>query len=303
DPERVDVNVHPTKQEVRISNENEIKSLIRRTVTERLQKEGDLAPDLKLKPQIGSLGPVFSSQTKLSKSSALDFLEKMPLAAGTLGVSESAPVYESSKIETLPEPISLRDKLHITKILGQIHHTFLVAETDEGMVIIDQHAAHERVMFEVLLREFESGRPKRQRLLMEEILEIHPKQEEILKQALPLLEKLGFEIEPFGENAYVIRAYPAILEGESAVQSLKHFLEEKEDGKMRTALDTHPEEVAALIACKRKSVKAHDVLTVPAVQSLLERLATCQNPFNCPHGRPTLFKQSFLDLEKQFKRK
>ncbi len=303
DPARVDVNVHPTKQEVRISNESEIKSLIRRTVTERLQKEGDLAPDLKFKPQATPFQRAASFQNNVQRASYLEFLEKVAVTTEPFQVKEAPAEYEVSKNEKLAQPISLKDKLHITKILGQIHHTFIVAETEEGMIIVDQHAAHERVMFEVLLQEFENGRPKRQGLLMDEILEIHPKQQEIFKSAIPFLEKLGFEIEPFGEHAYVIRAYPAILEGESPVTALKHFLEEKEDGKLQTGLESLQEEVAALIACKRKSVKAHDVLTAAALQSLLERLAACQNPFNCPHGRPTFFKQTFLDLEKQFKRK
>ncbi len=304
DPARVDVNVHPTKQEVRISNESEIKSLIRRTVTERLQKEGDLAPDFKFKPSTAPFQSAASSfQTNVQRASYLEFLEKVAVTTEPFKAKEAPAEYEVSKNESLLQPISLKDKLHITKILGQIHHTFIVAETEEGMIIVDQHAAHERVMFEVLLQEFESGHPKRQGLLMDEILEIHPKQQEIFKSAMPFLEKLGFDIEPFGENAYVIRAYPAILEGESPVATLKYFLEEKEDGKLETNLDSLQEEVAALIACKRKSVKAHDVLAAAALQSLLERLAACQNPFNCPHGRPTFFKQTFLDLEKQFKRK
>ena len=300
DPERVDVNIHPTKQEVRISNENEIKSLIRRTVSERLQKEGDLAPSLK----IASVFVPSASENR--KSSYLDFLQKASFAQGEMlqTAEPSAPSFVSVPVSTeLSTSISVRDKLHITKVLGQIHNTFIVAETEEGMAIIDQHAAHERVMFEVLLKDFEAGHPKRQGLLMDEIFKIHPKQQEIFTGALPFLEKIGFEIEAFGENTFVIRSYPAILAEDSPVQYLKQFLEEKEDGKLRTGLEGYQEETAALIACKRKSVKAHDPLAPAAMQALLERLAGCNNPFNCPHGRPTFFKHTFLDLEKQFKRK
>lgn len=303
DPERVDVNVHPTKQEVRISKESEIKSLICRTVAERLQKEGDLAPDA-LQPKIFSrpLVPNMPEQ----RPAYLKFQEESAAAVSesVLQVSEPETVAAATiSGEAFIAPIVVRDQLHITKVLGQIHHTFIVAETEAGMILIDQHAAHERVMFEATLKEFQSGHPKRQRLLMDEIFELHPKRHEILKWSMPLLEKIGFEIEPFGENAFVVRAYPAALADENPVACLERFLEEMEDGKTKGSLENAQENLAALFACKRRSVKAHDPMTGPAMQTLLERLARCDNPFHCPHGRPTFFKYSFLDLEKQFKRK
>jgi DNA mismatch repair ATPase MutL len=96
---------------------------------------------------------------------------------------------------------------------------------------------------------------------------------------------------------------PATLHDADPVACLKRFLEQKESGRMTTDLEKHPEEIAALIACKRRSVKAGDSLTPEAMQSLLERLARCENPFNCPHGRPAFFQMTLDDLEKQFKRK
>ena len=199
--------------------------------------------------------------------------------------------------------ISIRDQLHITKILGQIHNTFIMAETEEGVLIVDQHAAHEKIMFEALVKEFKSGAPKRQGLLMDEILELPAKHHDLFQEARPFLEKIGFEMELFGEGSYVIRAYPAILDEENPIACLRNFLEEKEDGRQKTGLEHVQEEIAALIACKRQSVKAHDPMTPEAMQHLLMRLAGCENPFNCPHGRPTIFKYSFSELEKFFKRK
>jgi DNA mismatch repair protein MutL len=188
-------------------------------------------------------------------------------------------------------------------VLGQVHRTYILAETEEGYVIVDQHAAHERVMFEILLGNFETERPASQGLLMEEVLELHPRQVEILKKKLSFLAKLGFEIEPFGERSFVVRALPAILKDENPLTLIKQFVDEKEAGKTHTRLKDAQEDVAAMIACKRKSVKAADPLTLPAMQGLLEQLARCKNPFNCPHGRPSIMKYSLTDLEKQFKRK
>jgi len=158
-------------------------------------------------------------------------------------------------------------------------------------------------MFEAILKNFESERPASQGLLMEEILELHPRQVEILKKHLVFLNKIGFEIEPFGAKAFVVRGLPSALKDENPVTLIKQFVDEKEAGKSQTGLTGYQENIAALIACKRRSVKAADVLTFSAMQGLLEQLARCENPFNCPHGRPSFIRYSATELEKQFKRK
>ncbi len=303
---RVDVNVHPTKLEVRISGESDVKTFIKEAVAKRLEAEPDMAPDLKVPPRAF----IFENSPKRS-SSLPDFLtvSKPYYPQGNQGdnqksggVAEKASVYAPAQ-EILPKPISLRDKLKITKILGQIHQTFLIAETDEGFMLIDQHAAHEKVMYEALIKNFENTKPSSQRLLMEEVLEVTTKQQDILKKYLSFLQKIGFDIEGFGKNSFAIRAVPSVFEKGSASSVLKEFLEQKEDGHVHTGLEKQKEEIAALIACKKKSVRAFEPLTPVQIQSLLERLAACDNPFSCPHGRPSILKYSFLDLEKQFKRK
>lgn len=301
-PERVDVNVHPTKQEIRISKESEVKSLIRRIVSEALQKEGDIAPALKMPAGLPGDFSSFNSRTSLS-----DYLP-LPAKNSAMQLDEgrfAEPSMEYGVIseKNLEEAIVVRDHLHLTKILGQVHNTFILAETQEGFIVVDQHAAHERIMFEVMLAELQTGAVRSQKLLMEETLEIHPKQWELYESAREFLHKIGFETEPFGENAIVLRAFPAALEKEDPAACLKRFLEQLEEGHLKPDLEHYQEEIAALIACKRKSVKAHDPMPDESVRHLLVRLARCENPYNCPHGRPTFFKHTFLDLERQFKRK
>ena len=218
-------------------------------------------------------------------------------------VAEPVLSYPVKAAESLPETIPLRNKLKITKILGQIHHTFLIAETEEGMMLIDQHAAHERVNFEALLANFQNASPSRQHLLMDEMLEVTPKQLAIFEETRGLLRKTGFEIDEFGKKTLKISSVPAVLADENPAVLLRTFFEEREEGKLGTNLEDHEEELAALIACKKKSVKAHDVMSPEAVRHLAERLAACKNPFSCPHGRPTFLQYTFLDFEKQFKRK
>ena len=139
-------------------------------------------------------------------------------------------------------------------------------------------------------------------LFLEELLEIHPRQKELFRQTLPLLAKVGFEIEGFGEGSWAVRAYPAVFGQQDPLQVVRTFLEQMEDGKLRTVLEENTEALAALCACKRQSVKANDAMEPAEIRKLLERLAACENPFNCPHGRPVLFTQTLSQLEKQFKR-
>ena len=298
-PQYVDVNVHPTKQQVRLSHEALIKSLIEKTVEAALREHGDLAPALRSNAEPFSGSRVRSEEQ--DRFFAFDEAKRTCEAPMRIAEAEGEmPV----PMETRPlEPLKIGKGPRITQVLGQVHRTYILAETEEGYVIIDQHAAHERVMFEELLRDFESDRPASQGLLMEEILELHPRQAALLKKNLSFLNKLGFEVEPFGEKAFVIRALPAVLKDENPVMLIKQFVDEKEAGKVQTRLRGAQEDIAAMIACKRRSVKASDALTFPAMQNLLARLARCENPFNCPHGRPSFFKYSLLEIEKQFKRK
>lgn len=301
DPRHVDVNVHPTKQQVRISYEAAIKSMIEKAVADALRQNGDLAPSFREKEEkpethflgVGSREPGFEFEAHtVTRGAPLKVAEPVLVAA----------VAQKPQGEVVG-PLEIGKELRITRVLGQVHRTYILAETEEGYAVVDQHAAHERVMFEALMKNFESQRPASQGLLMEEVLEVHPRQVEVLKKSLSFLAKLGFEIEPFGEKTFVVRALPAILKDENPVTILRQFVDERETGRMQTGLKGAEEGAAAMIACKRRSVKAADPLTLPAMQGLLEQLARCKNPFNCPHGRPSIMRCSLTELEKQFKRK
>ncbi len=298
-PQYVDVNVHPTKQQVRLSHEVMIKSMIEKTVAGALQTSGDLVPAFRErdgKPTAPFVGeryqePSFGFEVRMAA-------HEVPLRVAEAAVGDVV----TRKVDAF-QPLEIGKGLKILRILGQVHRTYILAETEAGYVVIDQHAAHERVMFEILMKNFEMERPSSQGLLMEEVLELHHRQVEVLKRNLPFLAKLGFEVEAFGEKSFVVRAVPSILKDENPLTILRQFVDEREAGKSQTRLKGAQEDVAAMIACKRRSVKASDPLTLPAMQGLLEQLSRCKNPFNCPHGRPSIMKYSLLDLEKQFKRK
>lgn len=298
-PQYVDVNVHPTKQQVRLSHEAMIKSMIEKTVAAALEKNGDLAPSFRDKVP----GPSASFQGMRSQEVSFKFEERVASSEMPFKVAEAVAGDGVTRQGDAFQPLEIGKGFKVTRVLGQVHRTYILAEMEEGYVIVDQHAAHERVMFEALMKNFEAERPASQGLLMEEVLELHPRQVEILKKKLPFLIRIGFEIELFGERAFIVRGVPAIFEDESPVAILKQFVDEEETGRTQTGLKGAQEDVAAMIACKRKSVKAADPLTLPGMQGLLEQLARCKNPFHCPHGRPSIIKYSLADLEKQFKRK
>lgn len=308
---QVDVNVHPTKQEVRLSREAEIKSLLKKAVAKALQEEGDHSPDLKpfrilddseenessdMTPESGKRDPVSLYAAEIDARREAEYT-----GADDIAAEVEAPY--STPVQSVSASIEIRNKLSITKVLGQIHHTFIVAETEEGFMLVDQHAAHERVMYEQVKAEMASGKPARQSLLMDEILDLHPRQVELLQEKMNFLSEMGFEIEEFGENSFIIRSYPVALNISNTAAFLKNYLDQLESGKLQGKVEEGFDDVAATIACKKRSVKAHDALTLPQMQALLERLARCENPFSCPHGRPTFFKRSFYELEKEFKRK
>lgn len=298
-PQYVDVNVHPTKQQVRLSHEAMIKSMIEKTIAAALENNGDLVPSFREKIP----GPSASFQGTRAQEASFKFEDRVVSPETPFKVAEAVVGDVVTRQVDAFQPLEIGKGLKVTRVLGQIHRTYILAETEEGYAIVDQHAAHERVMFEALMKNFEAERPASQGLLMEEVLELHPRQVEILKKKLPFLLRIGFEVELFGERSFVVRGVPAIFEDESPVAILKQFVDEEEAGRTRTGLKGAQEDVAAMIACKRKSVKAADPLTLPGMQGLLEQLARCKNPFHCPHGRPSIMKYSLSDLEKQFKRK
>ncbi len=291
-PERVDINIHPTKQQVRLSHEPTVKALITQTVARCLRQ----APDLASRP-LKHPTHILTRATRHSPS------RQMLPAQRTFVIPEPARTYQPAPgLSVSQEPVQFRDKLKITQILGQVHQVFLVVETQDGLLLVDQHAAHERVMFEGLLRNWQAQSVERQGLLLSPTLELSHRQADLLQESLKFLHQVGFDLEVFGPSTVRILAHPAILGTQDPARVLKTFLDQKEEGLSRTALDTTLQELAALIACKTESVKAHEPLTPQAIHTLLTRLSECDQPFSCPHGRPTLIRYSLTELERHFKR-
>ena len=195
------------------------------------------------------------------------------------------------------EPIKVEMKLPAMSVIGQMHRTYILAEADSGLLILDQHAVEERVNFEEFLKK--SNKQISQPLLKPDVLDLTLKEYLLLKENIILFQKLGFNLEEFGSNTFVVRSVPILLGKIYTKEFLKDVINEAANATKLT--NDFIEHKIATKAC-RASIKAGDSLTLPQMNELLKKLAGCENPFNCPHGRPTIINMTLYELEKKFKR-
>jgi DNA mismatch repair protein MutL len=311
----VDVNVHPTKTEVRFRDSGRIHALIHSAVRETLLKsnlapraaptlpESDDPVRLNMQARLAAFFKgSFAAQTRANDGSTSTGFAVAPLPPTPL------PPMPAIAPRPLPQPASAAEPafaridqaLSVTPAM-QLHNSYLVAESEDGLVIIDQHALHERIMFEELLARVTAGPLESQRLLIPRTLPASARQIALLEQIAPLLARLGIEVTPFGPETIAVQAFPSFLDKLEPADFVAELLERGE----QELLDLHEEEllheVLDMMSCKA-AVKAGDPLTPAEIAALLSRRELIDRSSNCPHGRPTTLRLSLRDLEKQFKR-
>ncbi|MHC4749337.1 MAG: DNA mismatch repair endonuclease MutL [Planctomycetota bacterium] len=290
--EDYDVNVHPTKIEVRFYNANLVHSQILGVLREKLLGT-DLQTQAKL-PTIPSTGGTSPREGKIADAMSEFFKKHKPVQTQQrLGFR---PV-SSGRMRD----VSRQEPTQYDRKFLQIHDSFIVAQTDEGFVIIDQHALHERVIYEDLCKRLRQSKLQSQKLLMPESFEVSISGADALKSNAELIEKLGIELVPFGPKTMAVQAFPTLLAKVPPldfVQDLMDLLDRKDAG-----LDAERllDEVLNMAACKA-AVKAGQKLTDSEIEQLLADKEDVESVSHCPHGRPTTIKFSLSDLEKQFKR-
>lgn len=299
-PEDVDVNVHPTKAEVRFRTQDKVFSFVQRSVRKALLA---YTPVPAVSPQLwGSrtqTDELPSRQVGIDWSVAHD--SELTIDDGPSTMENPSQPVESDRPSSAVNGQSSFAGVPLLRLIGQIGATYLVAEGPDGLYLIDQHAAHERVLFEKLMAQHENKSIPSQALLAPEIVTLPPQSAKVLTDQLPFLNHFGFEVEEFGTNTFQVRAMPILFAGGSPAMALKALVEDFEEDE--SPLQAEVEARLAARVCKRLAVKAGQVLTSEEQKSLLIDLENCQSPRTCPHGRPTMIHLSVDALERQFGRK
>ncbi|MBW1858985.1 MAG: hypothetical protein JRI70_02655 [Deltaproteobacteria bacterium] len=187
------------------------------------------------------------------------------------------------------------------RVIGQLHNTYIVCESKDGLVLIDQHAAHERVVFESLKAAYRRSAVITQGLLVPETIELSHREAGILETLLEDLRNMGIEIEPFGGKTYLIKSVPALLAGRSVKPLIMDIVEKAADIGLSSDMDRGVDECLTIMAC-HGAIRANQQLGEEQIKALLEQMDDVAHASRCPHGRPTLIHQSLRQVEKDFKR-
>ena len=299
-PHRVDFNVHPQKAEVRFRDSGAVHDGIRRVLEDALGRRPEAAGDAD-----------FDYQTRAREAAELYAERQLAMPTGpaprSYGVPYSAPTGGSpADLPFSPDPTIAPERslpgLGRLRYVGQIDRTYLVCQADPGMVLIDQHAAHERILFERFRRQWTAGTIASQTLLFPLTIELSHGEATALATRLDELARVGIGIDPFGQQTFVVRGLPARLGEGEARELIRGIVDDLTSVEKTGRIDDWIDSVMSLVACKA-AVKANQRLTTEEVDEILTGLADADLPEHCPHGRPSWRLLTPADLEKLFLRR
>lgn len=327
DAEDVDVNVHPAKAEVRFRNPEKVIGGVHRAVRRGLVTQSPVPelntptvwPTFTRNPDVPRYDPNAAvpvntplwrsnlPQDSLESQSAPEPVQELPARVYQPFIptpaqnASPAPANPAAEASAAPSEPSDQPFFPILRWIGQVGATYILAEGPDGLYLIDQHAAHERVLYEKMMDMEAAGTIVSQALLEPAVVQLPPWQASVLDENLPILKKLGFEIEEFGPSAYRVLAMPSLFEKGSPAAAVAAVVEDLEEDS--TPMQGLKEEKIARMVCKRMAVKGGQPLSEEEQRRLLRDLEQCRSPRTCPHGRPTMIHLSIDLLEKQFGRK
>jgi len=314
-PDAYDVNVHPTKIEVRFQNANLVHSQVLAVLREKLLGSN---LDTVARLPVGPVEPApdermsrdeQARRRRITQAMADFFKTQKPTQttqrhfafAPDRQTPSTAAVSEPAHVPTAQPAGQSSDDTTVHRKFLQLHNSYIVTQTEEGFVIVDQHALHERIIYEDLCRKTAAGRLASQRLLIPETLQIDDAQADAIKTHAELISMLGIELEPFGPRTIAIQAFPTVLSGVSPADFVADMLDRLTDKSLNLDAERLLHELLDMTACKA-AIKAGQPLTDAEMAQLLADKATIERASHCPHGRPTTIRFTLTELEKQFKR-
>jgi DNA mismatch repair protein MutL len=303
DPSAVDVNVHPAKREVRFRDPAGVREAVVETIRKTLESGRRGWQQQFQKP---SIGPIASHQE--DTFAAAPTFQPASMSPSTEAAFHSVISSEGEGPRNLRDAWPSNDAINVAgfshpfQIIGILNKLYVLMENQDGLVLVDQHAAHERILFEELRRRMEEQGVPSQRLLLAQTFELAPRDAEWVERNAATLQKMGIGIEPFGQNAFKIDSLPTFLDVSNPVSFMRKVI----DGLKSASNGSSPlrlgEDMIAKTVC-RHAVKANDPLGYLEVEKLISDLLECDLPYCCPHGRPTMIQISLTELEKKFGRK
>jgi DNA mismatch repair protein MutL len=320
--DQVDVNVHPTKNEIRFVNPHRVHEVVKGAIAQTLYEMERVTWRPSMEPQktpqvVESLKPF--KPENIDEPSAWQVQISHPESSLSQPPARSQQPVASSQIHQQPaasgqkhqqpeagsqwrqERVFDTSGFSALRVVGQVHGTYIVCESDAGLVLIDHHAAHERIVYERLRRRAAGQPAAAQKLLVPETLELNFSEAEILAQMIPDLKTVGLEIEPFGKNSFVIKAVPGLLAGHDLKPMIIEMVEKAAESGYSPGLQEALDQCRRVMAC-HGSLRARQSLTPEQIRQLLVQLDACEHPSHCPHGRPTWIRWDLATLEKSFKR-
>lgn len=309
DPELVDVNIHPAKREVRFREDARIQGLVIEAVRRALGHSVGSAPQ-PLAMGLGAAPSPAADARRLSPPApavpSLFIQPALPTAPPSVtpvsGTSGSPPVPPQATSSPSPRVTPSTPASHDVAVLGVVANLYVVAVDAEGLILVDQHAAHERVLYEQVMGRLDRGAAPSQRLLLPQTVELPPRDAVELRGQIPLLERMGFGIAEFGDRSFIVDALPPFLGVEAVPQLLRSLVDELGGAGAAVNRTRFAEETVAKTVC-RHAVKANDALRAEELARLIRDLRACENPLTCPHGRPTMLRLSLAELERRFGRR
>ena len=286
----IDVNIHPTKMDVKFSKLEELTDLVYNMIRNRISKK-TLIPHIEDKPTI-----IEPKKTIIEQTINFDDV----IYEDTTEYVINDDLVENNEIPVQTHKDS-KELLPMMYPVGLVHGTYIICQNEEGMYLIDQHAAKERINYEMFKEKISNPSKESISMIIPLTLEFSNKDYLIIKENFDLLRNMNFEVEEFGINSIIIKSHPTWIFHKYEHEDIKRILDIIINEEKNFKLEKFYDHVAATLACKA-SIKANTNITMEEMENLIKDLRKCENPFNCPHGRPTTVYYSKSDLEKLFKR-